>query len=428
MQNLTQLSQTSAGNITAGKNFTVAGNLTVTGTTTTVAEETITTLAGITFTSTVDKGINFAGATPAYGDTDDAFIAIGTYNDAKIINNTSAFSFIPIQVNLSSTGNTSVAGQQVAAMRLRVDTDTGNSQNTAIAVAQLRSDLGASCYAFSGISQSANVSANITVEPGEFQVAFWQITGAGNIACTTGNVSVIEARMAGTGTGVDYVGLFSVNTAATIDSVIKANVGAGTVTNGINITGTMTRAINISTTTQAIYANVTAAPAAGSLTSSALCVYAAGQAGKNDVGIVAYLDATAKGISTGNWTYGAGIWLNIDSTFAHAVDPAGWANHEQLAPLSVGVYAPTAVSTGIDDNDIIYGIKAELVGDAAAPTSHGCYFAALNVSQVAATRTAIFFAHQGAAVGQTTAKTVAAGALALVDINGVMYYVNLYSS
>lgn len=204
-----------------------------------------TTGASIAFTGTLAKGLNFASATPAYADHDDAYIAIGTYNDAVTIANTSAFSFIPIQVNLSSTGNVSSAGQQVAAMRLRVDTDTNAQQGTAIACAQFRSDLGVSCYAYSGLSQSANISANITVEPGEFQVAFWQITGAGNIACTTGNVSVIEARMAGTGTGVDYVGLFSVNTAATIDSVIKANVGAGTVTNGVSIAGTMTTAISI---------------------------------------------------------------------------------------------------------------------------------------------------------------------------------------
>jgi len=310
MQNLTSLSQTSVGNITCSKNFTITGTTTMSGavdlsgatvtgmtltgsvvapdaddgaalgstslkwsdlflasgavvnfnsgdvtlthSTGTLTMNNLLTLSGntgLTFTgSAITKGINFASATPGFADSDDAFIAVGTYNDAFVVANTSAFSFVPIQVNLSSTADCSSAGQQIAAMRLRVDTDTGNGQNTAISVAQLRSDLGASCYAFSGISQSANVSANITVEPGEFQVAFWQITGAGNIACTTGNVSVIEARMAGTGTGVDYVGLFSVNSAATLTSVIKANVGAGTVTNGIEIAGTMTTGISIPST------------------------------------------------------------------------------------------------------------------------------------------------------------------------------------
>jgi hypothetical protein len=202
---------------------------------------------------------------------------------------------------------------------------------------------------------------------------------------------------------------------------------ASTVVTGIYIGGSTT-GINLAATTQGIYANVTAVENTGSLTGAALCVYGAGQAGKNDVGIVAYLDATAKGQSTGNWTYGAGIWLNIDSTFLHTVDPGGWANHEQLTPLSVGVYAPSGVGAGIDDNDIIYGIKAELVGNAVAPTSNGCYFAALNVSQTAASKTAIFFAHQNEAVGLTTAKSTAGGAIALCNINGTMYYVNVYTA
>jgi hypothetical protein len=200
---------------------------------------------GMTFAGVMDKGINFSGITPDFGSQEDACIAIGTYTSAITVADTGA-SFIPVQVNLKSTGNVTSAGSQVAAMRLRVDNATNAQGNTAIAVAQLRSDLAKDCYAYCGLSQSANISANITTEPGEFQVAFWQITGAGNIACTTGNVSVIEARMAGTGTGVDYVGLFSVNTVATIDSVIKANVGAGTVTNGVAIAGAMTNGINVS--------------------------------------------------------------------------------------------------------------------------------------------------------------------------------------
>ena len=222
--------------------------------------------------------ISFASITPPYASNENAFISVGTYTTAMTVANTSAYSFIPIQVNLSSTGNVSSAGQQVAAMRLRVDTDTGNGQNTAIAGLQIRSDLGASCYAYCGLSQSANISANITTEPGEFQVAFWQITGAGNIACTTGNVSVIEARMAGTGTGVDYVGLFSVNTAATLTSVIKANVGAGTVTNGIEIAGTMTTGLAIgSGTTNAI----TFGAGAGKIVDAAasLSIYGGGTTG-----------------------------------------------------------------------------------------------------------------------------------------------------
>jgi hypothetical protein len=253
---------------------------------------------------------------------------------------------------------------------------------------------------------------------------------AGVNACTGGTLT--EARyMAGIwgdwkstvdlGTGDSSILLLTNSASGTVDYGIQiVNGSTGAITNGIYIS---------SCVAQAFRATVTAVAGAGSLTGSALCIYATGAAGQQDVGIVAYLDATAKGQSTANWTYGAGIWLNIDSTFLHAVDPAGWANHEQLCPLSVGVYAPTEVTTGIDDCDIIYGIKAELVGNTAAPTSNGCYFAALNVSQTAATKTAIFFAHQGAAVGQGATKSGAAGgSIALCCINGTMHYVNTFTS
>lgn len=297
--------------------------------------------AAIAFTGTaVTKGINFAGATPAYADHDDAFIAVGTYNDAVTIANTSAYSFIPIQVNLSSTGNVSSAGQQVAAMRLRVDTDTNAQGNTAIAVAQLRSDLSQNCYAFSGISQSANISDNITISPGEFQVGFWQVTGAGNIICSTGNVSVVEARMAGTGTGVDYVGLFGINTAATIDSVIKANVGAGTVTNGVSVAGTMTNGINISgTMTDAITITNTA-------TALAATCSAIGASGRT---------ATLTGsMANGNLGDGYGaveLQLNATGTLAGQITGlSNWINvgasavcgSNKLVAQDNGIYVPSA--------------------------------------------------------------------------------------
>lgn len=264
-----------------------------------------------------------------------------------------------------------------------------------------------------------NQLGGTTIQGGAEVVGLNQATTlAGNMIVTSGRFSGIDINIAGTGT---------ITNNSTCAGLLIRSSGTPVWPNAIQVTSAL-NGILMTTTTQAIYATVSAVAAAGALTSSALCVYAAGQAGRNDVGIVAYLDATAKGLSTGNWTYGAGIWLNIDSTFAHAVT-AGWGGHEQLCPLSVGVYAPTAVGQGIDDNDIIYGIKAELVGDTTAPTSNGCYFACLNVSQAAATRTAIFFACQNESVGYSGANgSVQAGKLALVDINGTMYYVNLYSS
>ena len=294
--------------------------------------------------------------------------------------------------------------------------------------------------------QTKSLAATYTTGSYTALKAFYQAGGAMTLAGGA-ELSVINAGISYEGdmtvssgqlTGIDINVNDGTHTIGTSSALIIRKVSASTLgwTNGIKINdagavtgisiGTCTTGINItSATTQAIYANVTAVNNTGSLTGGALCIYGAGQAGKNDVGIVAYLDATAKGQSTGNWTYGMGAWLNIDTSFIYS--SGGWGGHEQLTPLNVGIYSP-ASGPSISDCDAIYGIKAEFVGDTAAPTTHGCYFAALNVSQTAATRTAIFFAHQGASVGLGANKTVQSGSIALCDVNGTMYYVNVYSS
>ncbi len=157
--------------------------------------------------------------------------------------------------------------------------------------------------------------------------------------------------------------------------------------------------------------------------SSALQILASGVAGTQDVGIAAYFDATAKGQSTANWTYAAGIWLNLDATFIASA--GGWGGHEQIAALSLGVYSP--VNANIADADIIYGVKAEGIY---STQTHGCYFACLNVLLAApATRTARFFACNTQVVGFGATKSGAAcGSIVLVDINGTMYYVNTFTS
>jgi hypothetical protein len=239
----------------------------------------------------------------------------------------------------------------------------------------------------------------------------------GTALTATGYVAGFKAELTGSGTcaaGLDC-GFLVTNAAGAAVWTHGLYVEAAAADIGIKMPGCGT---------QALTATVTSV--AGGLTGSALCIYASGAPGNQDVGIVAYLDATAFGQSTGNWTYGAGIWLNIDVDFKASA--GGWGGHEQISPLSVGVYGPNAIGADIADADIIYGVKAELVGDTTFPTTNGCYFAALNVSQTAATRTAIFFAHQNEAVGLTTAKSTAGGAIALCDINGTMYWVNVYTS
>ncbi len=157
--------------------------------------------------------------------------------------------------------------------------------------------------------------------------------------------------------------------------------------------------------------------------SSAFQILATGVVGTQDVGIAAYFDATAGGQSTGNWTYGAGIWLNLLDTFIASA--GGWGGHEQLTGLSLGVYSP--VNANMADADVIYGVKAEAIYDT---KTHGCYFAALNVKLAdPATNNAIFFAHNSQSVNLGATKSGAAGgSIAIVDINGTIHYVNTFTS
>jgi len=158
--------------------------------------------------------------------------------------------------------------------------------------------------------------------------------------------------------------------------------------------------------------------------SSAFQIKAVGVAGTQDVGIAAYFDASIGGQSTGNWVYGTGLWLNLLTTFDESA--GGWGGHEQITPLSLGIYGTTL--TDGDGLDIIYGAKCEYI--MTTTPVHGVYAFALNVAgaTVAAAHTAIFFAMQNEAIGLGANMNVQAGSVALACVNGVMYYVNVYSS
>ena len=191
--------------------------------------------------------VNFASITPAYTDDDDAFLAIGTYNSAMTVADTGK-SFIPIQVNLSSTGNLAAAGDQVAAMRLRVDTDTNHQANTAISCLQLRSDLAKNCYAATGISGSTNISANISLPTASLQGIYYQVTGAGAVTCPNEpNVMEIGYHQSSGGAGFNSVARFDCNaTGCSITNILRLQNYAGTVTNALLIDGAYTNGINIS--------------------------------------------------------------------------------------------------------------------------------------------------------------------------------------
>jgi len=203
----------------------------------------------IEWTGHSDKRLDFARATPDFGSQEDGFFSVGSYTTAFVVANTTANSFIPIQVNLSSTGNLSVAGGQVAAARLRVDSDTNHQANTALACLQLRTDLAVNVCAVAQLSQSINLSGNVVLNQGECWVAFMQTSGAGNISGSTGELpSVLGARIGGTGTGWGYAGVFQVNSVCTTAGILKlsANDGA-TVPSFVNFCSANTALIKTGT-------------------------------------------------------------------------------------------------------------------------------------------------------------------------------------
>ena len=201
---------------------------------------------GIAVTGTMDKGIDFSGVTPDFGSQEDAFIAIGTYTSAITILDTGA-TFIPIQVNLSSTGSTAVAGSQVAAARLRVDSDTNDQGNTALSCLQLRMDLAKDVYAATGINGSMNISDDIALPTASLQGIYFQITGAGAVTCPNNpNVMEIGYHQSVGGSGFSSVAQFDVNaTGCSIDNIVYVKNFGGTVTNGILVDGAFTTGINI---------------------------------------------------------------------------------------------------------------------------------------------------------------------------------------
>lgn len=194
-----------------------------------------------------DGVINFSGVSPSFTSQEAALINIGTYTSAITIADTGA-SFIPIQVNLSSTGNAGTAGNQVAAARLRVDSDTANQANTAIHCLQLRSDISTDVYAAACLNASLNVSAATSLPTATMQGIYVAITGTGAINCPN-NVNVLEAvyKQTSGGSGVDNTIEAACNASGcALTNIIAVTNYAGTVTNGIKVSGQMTNGILVS--------------------------------------------------------------------------------------------------------------------------------------------------------------------------------------
>lgn len=156
-------------------------------------------------------------------------------------------------------------------------------------------------------------------------------------------------------------------------------------------------------------------------TGSAFQIRAVGHHGTQDTGIAAYFDALAVGVATGNWVYGAGIWLNLDDTFDA---PAGAF---EIVAQDNGVYCGTVVD--IATATVIYGLKAEGI---LTSQPHAMYAFGIYGNQVGSAHTALFYANNTAIVNYNLANKsgVAGGSIGFIVVNGDGYgdvlYVNTF--
>ena len=208
---------------------------------------------GIDVIGTVSKGIDFADATLTTGDADNAFIAIGTWNDAYTVPTQTAH-FVPLQVNLSSESSYAA---DVAAARLRVNTGAANTL-TAVNVLELRSILAHNVAQHANLQVSTNVTGAVT-STGETFVGYFSLEGTGVLS--GGNVSVLKANSHMNGAGCDNV-IFGtvygtgaivtnvingyVEPGATATNILSLSNAGGTVTTGISLSGTFGRDLMLS--------------------------------------------------------------------------------------------------------------------------------------------------------------------------------------
>ncbi len=211
-----------------------AGGLGVAGTAFIGDLLTLTGATGIAFTGTLTKGINFAGATPAFTDDDDAFIAIGTWNDAFTVTGQIAH-FVPIQVNLLSSSTTA---HDIAAARFRVNTGAANTA-TSVNVLELRSALSHNVAAHANLQVSTTISDTVEVQSGEALVAYFAFDGASAMTNIGANptIAIAEFKLNNTATTLtDMVILEAVN-ATTCVNMMRLKSNDATVTNMVQLYG-----------------------------------------------------------------------------------------------------------------------------------------------------------------------------------------------
>jgi hypothetical protein len=200
---------------------------------------------------TIDSAIiDFSGATVSMTDADNCLMSYGTWNDEVDVGTHTAH-FVPWQVHMHST---SASAYDIAAMRLRVDTD-GDNTGAALQVLQIRSSVSDDTASIGTMGAGLTIDKACNVDTGEVVCGGFSI--AGGYKATTGSpnkVTVLQAANWNTfaGTSVNYVvDAYQNATGNTVDALLRGNVIAGTATVGLEIArtaGTLTTGIKLTGT------------------------------------------------------------------------------------------------------------------------------------------------------------------------------------
>ncbi len=333
---------------------------TVTGTATDVAVTPASMMAGlaalafpIAFTiSGSAKVINFAGVTPGFADADDAFIAIGTWNDGLDISSQTEH-FVPIQVHLDS--NTSVA-KDIAAARLRVDTDVANTL-TAVGCLQLRQTIGHNVASSAILNASVSIAGTPAVQTGSILGGYFSIEGSGVITKAGDNdCTPLVAVNNNTGGGIDNVFVAMMNgTGTSVDEIVKVICEHGTAGVGVDIeksaTGTaLTKGLYIKDATLGIETSLAAIGATGRIAK----LYGSVAAPNFGDGYGAVeVDLTVTGTVAG-MVAAMSTWVNLGASSV--------AGANLICAQNNGIYVPSA-GTPMASATAIIGMRMQYVAE-----------------------------------------------------------------
>lgn len=309
---------------------------------------------GIALTGAVTKGIDFASASLAGTDADDAFISIGSWNDAYVVG-THTDHYVPIQVHLHS--NTSVA-KDIAAMRLRVDTSAANTLNY-VAVEEIRSSVSHNCAGIGTFGAGLSIDGNITIQTGEVVCGGFSIAGTGTVTAAGSNLcKVFEATNWNTSAteSVTHVGYFSQNgTGSTVRSLATLIAIAGTATAGLVIektSGSIGTGISVTgaTTTGISITGTGAAATSKALTTSG---WTLNNANLTDGYGAVEVDLTLTGTVAGTCA-ALSSWVNMAASST--------AGGNRICAQNNGIYS-SATGTPLTNAICIMGMRMQLVID-----------------------------------------------------------------